>query len=162
MKRTPLSTLQKNECRRGSAILEFAIGASVMLSVFAGTFQFGYTFYQYNLLKNAVMNGASYASTRNYDSTTNTPSNAFQTAVQNVVVYGDPSPANGSTPLAPGLSTSNVRVVPKLFSNATSNQPPISMTVSISGYTISAVFGSTTLTNKPSVTYPYQGLWQPY
>jgi Flp pilus assembly protein TadG len=141
-------------------MLEFAIGASVMLSVFAGTFQFGYTFYQYNLLKNAVMNGASYAAMRNYDSASNTPSTAFSTAVKNVVVYGDP--AGGTTPVAPNLSTSNVNLVPTLFNNATSNQPPIAITVSISGYTISAVFGSTTLTSKPSVTYPYQGIWEPY
>jgi Flp pilus assembly protein TadG len=149
-----------NDRRRGSAMLEFALGASVMLSIFAGTFQFGYTFYQYNVLKNAVMNGASYAAMKNYDSTTSTPSSAFLTAVQNIVVYGDPS--GGTSPVAPGLSTSNVSVVPTLFSNATSNQPPIAMTVSISGYSISAVFGTTTLTNKPSVTYPYQGIWEPY
>lgn len=155
-----LGTAKKPNRRRGSAMLEFAIGASVMLSVFAGTFQFGYTFYQYNLLKNAVMNGASYAAMRNYDSTTTTPSTAFLTAVQNVVVYGDPS--GGTTPVAPNLATSNVNVVPTLNNNASSNQPPIAMTVSISGYTINAVFGSTTLTSKPTVTYPYRGIWEPY
>jgi hypothetical protein len=52
--------------------------------------------------------------------------------------------------------------VATLFNNATSNQPPIAMTVSITGYTISGVFGNTTLTSKPSVTYPYQGIWLPY
>ena len=162
MKTTPVLRHSKNRGRSGSAMLEFALGASVMLAAFAGTFQFGYTFYRYNVLKNAVMNGASYASTRNYDSTSNTPSSAFLTAVKNVVVYGDPAAASGSTPVAPGLSTSNVNVVPALFNNATSNQPPIAMTISISGYTIDGVFGSTTLTSKPAVTYPYQGIWEPY
>ena len=141
-------------------MLEFAIGVGILLSVFAGTFQFGYTFYQYNLLKNAVRNGAGYAAMRNYDSATNQPSSAFLTAVQNVVVYGDP--AGGSNPVLPGLATSNVNLVPALFNGATTNQPPVTMTVSISGYTIGAVFGSTTFTNKPSVTYPYQGVWEPY
>jgi Flp pilus assembly protein TadG len=146
--------------RDGNVMLEFAIGAGVLVSVFAGTFQFGYTFYQYNLLKNAVMNGASYAAMRNFDSATNSPSTAFSNAVKNVVVYGDP--AGGSNPVIRGLSTSNVNLTPTLFNNATTNQPPVSMTLSISGYTISAVFGSTTLTNKPSVTFPYRGVWEPY
>jgi Flp pilus assembly protein TadG len=141
-------------------MLEFAIGVGVLASVFAGTFQYGYTFYQYNLLKNAVMNGASYAAMRNYDSDNNTPSTAFTNAVKNVVVYGDP--AGGSNPVVRGLTTSNVNLTPTLFNSATTNQPPIAMTVSISGYTISAVFGNTTLTSKPSVTYPYRGVWEPF
>ena len=142
-------------CRRGNIMIEFAIGASVLTSIFAGTFQFGYTFYQYNLLKNAVSDGARYASLRTYDSSTSTPSSAFQTAVQNMVVYGDP--AGGSAPVAPNLATSNVNL------NVTfTNGVPSTMTVSITGYTIGAVFGSTTLTNKPSVNYAYQGVYSPY
>ena len=35
------------------------------------------------------------------------------------------------------------------------------MTVSISGYTINAVFNNSTLTNKPQITYAYQGVWTP-
>jgi Flp pilus assembly protein TadG len=146
--------------RNGNVMLEFAIGVGVLVSVFAGTFQYGYTFYQYNLLKNAAMNGASYAAMRNYDSANNVPSNAFSTAVKNVVVYGDP--AGGTNPVMRGLTTSNVTLTPRLFNGATTNQPPISMTIAINNYTISAVFGNTTLTNKPSVTYPYQGVWEPY
>src|SRR5712692_11430041 len=84
---------------RGNAMIEFAIGAGVLTSIFAGTFQFGYTFYQYNLLKNAVGDGARYASLRPYDSSTSTPSSTFQQAVQNMVVYGDP--AGGTSPMAP-------------------------------------------------------------
>ena len=154
------SSLPAFRRRNGNVMLEFAIGVGVLISVFAGTFQYGYTFYQYNLLKNAVMNGASYAAMRNYDSDNNQPSNAFSTAVKNVVVYGDP--AGGTSPVIRGLTTSNVNLTPGLFNGATTNQPPVTMTVSISGYTISAVFGSTTLTNKPSVTYPYRGVWEPF
>ena len=136
-------------------MIEFAIGAGVLTSIFAGTFQFGYTFYQYNLLKNAVSDGARYASLRTYDSSTSTASAAFQQAVQNIVVYGDP--AGGTSPVAPHLSTSNVNL------NVTfTNGVPTAMTVAITGYTIGAVFGSTTLTNKPSVTYAYQGIYSPF
>ena len=142
-------------CRRGNIMMEFAIGASVMTAVFAGTFQFGYTFYQYNLLKNAVSDGARYASLRAYDSSTTAPSAAFKQAVENMVVYGDP--AGGSSPIAPGLSTSNVALA-VTFTNAV----PTAMTVSITGYTIGAVFITTTLNNKPSVTYAYQGIYSPF
>ena len=149
------SIVRALRCRRGNAMIEFAIGAGVLTSVFAGTFQFGYTFYQYNLLKNAVSDGARYACLRTYDSSTSTPSSAFQTAVQNMVVYGDPG--GGSSPVAPGLATSNVNL------NVTfTNSVPTAMTVSITGYTIGAVFDTTTLNNKPSVTYAYQGIYSPY
>src|SRR5215467_13994785 len=100
--------IRRNE--HGSVMLEFALGAGIMVSVFAGTFQFGYTFYQYNLLKNAVANAAGYAAMRPYDSSNCTPSNAFQTAVQNMVLYGDP--AGGSNPMVSGLTTSNVVLTP--------------------------------------------------
>jgi len=142
-------------CQRGNIMVEFAIGAGVLTSIFAGTFQFGYTFYQYNLLKNAVSDGARYASLRTYDSSTSTASNGFQTAVQNMVVYGDPG--GGSSPIAPGLASGNVNL-----SVTFTNGVPTAMTVSITGYTIGAVFGTTTLNNKPSVTYAYQGVYAPY
>lgn len=149
------SVPQRFRCRRGFAMVEFAIGATVLTLVFSGTFQFGYTFYQYNLLRNAVSDGARYASLRTYDSSTPTPSSAFQLAVKNMVVYGDPG--GGSNPIAPNLSTSNVNL------NVTyTNGVPTAMSVSMTGYTINAVFGSTTLTNKPSVTYAYQGINSPY
>jgi Flp pilus assembly protein TadG len=135
-------------------MVEFALGALLMTLVFGGVFQFGYTFYQYNLLKNAVMDGAHYASMATYDSNSCTPASDFQTAVQNMVVYGNPGGAGN--PISPGLATSNIVVSPSCV-----NGVPTSMTVSITGYSIGAVFGTTTLTNKPSATYPYQGIDSP-
>ena len=35
------------------------------------------------------------------------------------------------------------------------------MMVSVSGYTIYSVFANSTLTNKPQITYAYQGVWTP-
>ena len=148
-------------------MIEFALGVGILVSVFAGTFQFGYTFYQYNLLKNAVNNGASYAALRSYDSATCTPSDAFKTAVKNMVVYADPTGTN-TTPVLPGLTTANVNFdypqVTWSFSpcHGITGGTPVSMTVSISNYTIYAVVGSQTFNNKPTATYPYLGIFEPY
>lgn len=147
-----VSGLARN--RRGNAILEFAIGSGVLVAVFVGTFQFGFTFLQYNNLENAVARGARYASLVPYDSATTAPSAAFQTAVQNMVLYG--SPTAGTTPVLPGLTTGNANL-----SVTFTDGVPSAMTVSISGYTINSVFATTTLTKKPQVTYAYQGIWSP-
>jgi Flp pilus assembly protein TadG len=140
--------------RDGTAMLEFAIGSGILVAVFTGTFQFGYTFLQYNNLQNAVARGARYASLVPYDSTNETPSAAFQTAVQNMVLYG--SPAAGATPVLSGLTPANVNLTVKF-----TNGVPGAMTVSISGYTINSIFANTTLTKKPQVAYAYQGIWSP-
>jgi Flp pilus assembly protein TadG len=140
--------------RDGNAMLEFAIGAGVLVAAFTGTFQFGYTFLQYNNLENAVARGARYASLVPYDSATTTPSAAFQTAVKNMVLYG--SPTAGTSPVLTGLTTGNVSLT-VTFANGV----PSAMTVSINGYTINSIFTTTNLTNKPQVTYAYQGIWAP-
>jgi Flp pilus assembly protein TadG len=145
---------RRKDKRAGNALVEFALGATVLFYVFSGTFQYGYTFYQYNSLANAVTDGAHYAALRPYDSTTATPSSGYLTAVKNMVVYGNP--AGGSTPLVPNLATSNVQV-----SATFANGVPSTVTVYVTAFSISAVFGSTTFTNKPSVTYAYQGIYAP-
>jgi Flp pilus assembly protein TadG len=146
--------LKSNRGRKGSVMLEFAAGSGLLLAAFAGTFQFGYTFYLYNSLATAVNDGAHYAALRTYDSSSSTPSNTFQTAVQNMVVYG--SPAGGTTPIAPGLTTSNVTLTVTF-----TNSVPTAMTVAITGYQIDAIFAQNTF-NKPQFTYPYQGIYSPY
>ena len=140
--------------RNGNAMLEFALGSSVLIAAFTGTFQFGYTFLQYNNLENAVARGARYASLAPYDSLTTTPSTAFQTAVQNMVLYGSPAP--GTSPALARLTPDNVRLT-VTFTNGV----PSAMTVSITDYTVDAVFMITTFTMKPQITYAYQGIWTP-
>jgi Flp pilus assembly protein TadG len=154
MKRWIEKALKFARNRDGNAMLEFAIGSGVLVAVFTGTFQFGYTFLQYNNLENAVARGARFASLVPYDSATATPSDAFKTAVQNMVLYG--SPTAGTSPVLPGLTTGNVNLT-VTFTNGI----PSGMTVSISGYAINSVFATTTLTNKPQITYTYQGIWSP-
>jgi len=140
--------------RKGSIMVEFAIGAGVLLAAFTGTFQFGYTFLQYNNLQNAVARGARYASLVPYDSPNTTPSAAFNTAVQNMVLYG--TPTAGATPVLPGLGTGNVSLT-VTFTNGI----PTLMTVAITGYTIDSIFAKSALNNKPQVAYAYQGIWSP-
>lgn len=135
-------------------MLEFAIGSGLLVAAFTGTFQFGYNFLQYNNLENAVARGARYASLAPYDSATTTPSAAFRTAVQNMVLYG--SPSAGASPVLSGLTVSNINVT-VTFTNAV----PSAVMVSITGYTINSIFATATLTNKPQVTFSYQGIWSP-
>src|SRR5260370_29648794 len=92
--------------RAGNVMLEFALGSGILVAAFGGTFVFGYTFYQYNSLANAVNDGARYASLIPYTSATATPKPDLLQAVQNMVVYGDP--AGGTLPVAPGLTTHKV------------------------------------------------------
>jgi Flp pilus assembly protein TadG len=139
---------------QGSALLEFALAASILVPLFTGTFQFGYTLYVYNNLQSAVRGGARYASMRSYDSATSTPSTGFSTAVKNMVVFGNPD--GTGQPVSRGLTPSNVQIQPNMNGAA-----PESITVQIAAYTIDAVFTSFTFNGKPSTTFPYTGTAAP-
>jgi Flp pilus assembly protein TadG len=140
---------------RGNAMVELALGATLLATVFAGTFQFGFTFYIYNNVETAVNNGAKYAALKTYEQTTSTPSFCFTTAVQDMVAYGDPT-GTTTNAVAPGLTPSQVNLT-VTFNNGVPSQ----MQVSISSYSIDSVFSKTTLTNKPSATYPFLGRYAP-
>jgi len=140
--------------RAGNIMVEFALGSGILVMAFVGTFQFGYTFLQYNNLENAVARGARYASLIPYDSPSTIPSGAFSSAVKNMVLYG--SSTAGASPALPGLTAANVNLT-VTFTNGV----PGAMTISISGYSINSIFATSTLTNKPNITYAYQGIWTP-
>jgi Flp pilus assembly protein TadG len=136
----------RKQSQRGNAILEFAIGFSVLWALFAGVYEFGYTFFVYNQLMTAVSNGAALGSKLQFD-TANTAN--YTTEVQNIVLYG--STTAGTTPLVSGLTRANVTVTP------TPSTLPTTVTVSITNFTVNAIFKSFTL-NKPRVTMPYMGM----
>jgi Flp pilus assembly protein TadG len=147
-------------------MLEFAIGSGVLVAVFAGTFQFGYNFYRYNTLATAVSNGARYASLRPYDLAASGGvctdySNAYRDAVKNIVVFGDPT-GNSTIPVSPGLTTANVQITSVCSSNVAGKGVPLTITVSITNYTLNAIFGQITYNTKPQVTYAYEGVYSPY
>jgi Flp pilus assembly protein TadG len=146
----------------GSVFVEFACSFLMLTTMFTGLYQFGYTFYAYNELVSAVRAGARYASLKPYDSTTSTPTDAFKTAVKNVVVYGDPNPPDGATPIVRGLATTNVQLTTAGTGGAGATIfAPSSMTVSITGYQINSVFSSMAMSGRPLATYPYTGILTP-
>ena len=129
-------------------MLEFAVGFSVLWLLFSGVYEFGYSFYVYNVLLTSVANAVELGAKMNYD-IGNTA--AYQTTLKNMVVYGDETA--GSKPLVPGLATSNVNVT--VAQNASSI--PTDVTITISNYTINSIFQSFTPTNKPRATAKFYG-----
>jgi Flp pilus assembly protein TadG len=87
------------ETERGSTLVEFAIAATVFLTVMFAVLEFGRALWVHNALSDAARRGARYAVVH--------PA-SDSAAVKNVVVYGDP--AGGSNPLVSNLTTSNVNV----------------------------------------------------
>lgn len=155
----PAARLRRFGSRAGHSLVEFALGSGILVTIFVSTFQYGYFFYQYNLLVNVVNNAAHFAAMQVYDSNTSTPSNAWTTAVQNMVLYGDPT--GGSTTLqVKNLTTGNISITVG-SSGSGSTFTPTSVTIAITGYTIDGVTGKYVLTGKPAVTYPFQGLYCP-
>ena len=91
--------------------MEFALSAILLTSIFTGTFQFGYTFYVYNSLVTAVSAATRYASPRALtNGNDQTVPSSFSNDVKNIAVYGTTTPSRSPTPIAPGLSTSNIAV----------------------------------------------------
>ena len=140
--------------KRGNAMIEFALSFAILVPVFLGTYEFGYAFYIYNEMQSAVRGGARYASLRTYDSATSTPSEAFVTAIQNVVVYGDPS--GGEVPIVPGLAPENVTLTVTFDSGM-----PRQVTVGINDFQADAAVAMLEFTMKPRVTVPYTGRFDP-
>lgn len=139
------SSRKKSE--RGNAVLEFALGWSVLWMMFSGVYQVGYAFYVYNVLMTSVSDAAQLGAKLGYD--TANP-NTYKTALKNMVVYGDTTA--GTTPIVPGLTTGNVNVT----MNPTVGTPQ-DVTITISSYTINGFFSSYTLNNKPRATMLYYG-----
>ena len=155
----PASRLRRLGSRAGHSLVEFALGSGILVTIFVSTFQYGYFFYQYNQLVNVVNNAAHFAAMQVYDSNTNTPSSAWKSAVQNMVLYGDPT-GGSSTLQVKNLTTGNILITVG-SSGSGSTFTPTSVTIAITAYTIDGVTGKYTLTGKPAVTYPFQGLYCP-
>jgi len=144
--------------QRGNAFIEFALAAGILLPVMMGTFQFGYTFYTYNLLESAVSNGGRYAAYRTYRCLSGqTDVNKFRLAVQNMTVYGSPAPAASPIPVVKGLKPSDIDVVFTL----TATQIPTAVTVRVKSFTVDGVFGKHTFKGYPTYTVPYLGRYAP-
>src|SRR5919108_955177 len=88
-----------NNDQRGSSLVEFAIGATIFITVMFAILEFGRALLVHNALTDAARRGARYA-------VVHTAADAD--AVKNVVVYGDS--AGGTKPVVDNLTTANVTV----------------------------------------------------
>jgi Flp pilus assembly protein TadG len=141
-------TTIRNPKERGNAVLEFALGWSVLWMIFAGVYQFGYSFYIYNQLMTSVSNAAELGSRMNYD-TGDTA--AFTTALQNMVLYGDTTA--GTSTMVPKLTSSNVNIAVATDANGI----PHDITITITNFKIDGFFQSFTINGKPRATTQYFG-----
>lgn len=158
-------TVSRRRSERGSTVVEFALGWFVLWLLFSGVFQFGYTFYIYNILQTSVSNAAQMASKMPYD---NSNISDFATQISKMAAYGDMS---GSSPVVPGLTWSacsqsanvwtcgSVKVtVGTITGSDGTTQVPTDVTVAVTNYTVNAVFRSFTFNGKPRATTAYLGL----
>jgi Flp pilus assembly protein TadG len=88
-----------NEKERGTAVVEFAIAATVLFILIFGIVEYGRLLWTHNALADATRRGARYAVLYG-------PNVA---KVKNVVVYGDPAIYSG-TPVVGNLTPNNVSV----------------------------------------------------
>jgi hypothetical protein len=137
--------MRRHRRERGNALVEFALSATLLASVFTGIFQFGYAMFAFENLVTAVRGGARFAAASDY-----TAAN-YQTQVKNMVVYGQPTA--GTEPVIPGLTAANVEVV---FTPGGGGVPE-EVTVRIINFGVNAIFRIFTFHQKPSTTFPYNG-----
>ena len=136
--------------RRGNAVIEFALTFGLLWALLGGCFKLGYSIYLYQSLLNAVAGAARYAARVDFDE----PNHTFVTAVRNMAVYGDP--AGGTSPLTAGLAPANISVTWSYDAKGV----PSTITVSVIGYSVNAVFQTLTWTGKPAVTVRYAGTYK--
>jgi Flp pilus assembly protein TadG len=103
----------KKSGERGSTLVEFAIGATVFLTVMFGVIEFGRALWTHNALADAARRAARYAVNQPAASPAGTKTSGTNvgpsiSAIRNVAVYGDP--AGGSKPLVTDLTPENLRI----------------------------------------------------
>jgi len=147
--------------QRGNAMIEFALSVGVLVPLFLGTFQFGYTFYIYDILSTQMRSGARYASMRAFTCKDAASITDFKTATKNMVLYGNPD-GTGSV-IAPGLTAGmiDVQIKDRLGANADKNSVPAYVAVTTLNYNMDAVVRKFNFNNKPYVYFPYVGRYAP-
>ncbi|AIY42965.1 TadZ/CpaE-like protein [Collimonas arenae] len=140
-----MDTRQKGVSQKGTAMVEFALILPLLLLLTFVTTEFGRAIYQYNTITKSVRDAVRYLSLQ-------TPGTHI-TEAQNLVVYGNI--AGTGTPLALGLSTSNV--LTPTWQTAGANPLINTVTVTVSGYKFiplySSVFGLAFTDASGKITY---------
>jgi len=139
--------------RKGSGLIEFAFGFSVMAVFFVGLAQIAYSLIVLNQLTTAVRAGARYASTVEFDE----PAHTFAEKVQNYVVFGAAKPEAGGAAQAPGLQPHHVSVT---WTRDAAGAPE-SITVCLRNYQLPFFFRDRQLDGRPKATVQYAGAWSP-
>ena len=143
-------------------MLEFGLASLILIPMFLGTFQFGYTFYVYNLMSAQVRAGARYASLRTFRCSDSNGITAFKTAAKNVVMYG--TPAGGTTNLIPSLTDPakvDVEIKDSANNDADDTHVPATVYVRIINFTVDAIVGTYSFNGKPVMIFPYEGQYAP-
>ncbi|MFN2498141.1 MAG: TadE family protein [Pyrinomonadaceae bacterium] len=118
---------------RGAALVEFAIAATVFLTVMFGVVEFGRVLWAHNALTDATRRGARYAVFQCNPNQASCPNSGTSVdRIKKVVVYGDP--AGGTQPLMENLTESNVTVNYSAFALDTGT-----VTVGIQNYKFNVV-----------------------
>jgi len=147
----------------GSTLVEFAIGATVFLTVMFGVIEFGRALWTHNALADAARRAARYAVNQPASNppgvkTTGLNVGPSVTAIRNVAVYGDP--AGGSKPLVNELTPANLNVQ---YTDFGVGQGTVAVTITnyqfqfvvpIVGTTIQMPDYNTTLTGESAGTMP--------
>jgi len=144
----PIRHRRARGSRRGSMMVEFALSWPLALVLLAGMFQFGYAFFVYGSLRNAVHAGARFGSVSDYKAGGTT----FETRVKNIVVYG--SVDGGDKPVVPGLSVDDI-VIEAVEPDGTGI--PRRIQVRVSSYDVASVWTPIRFENKPVAAFPYMG-----
>jgi Flp pilus assembly pilin Flp len=100
-----------NRDERGAALVEFALGAAIFMTVTFAVLEFGVLLWTHNALTDAARRGARYAI--NQCNPTDGACANSSTSIErtkNVVVFGSPSPGTGAQPLVRGLTVEKVKV----------------------------------------------------
>ena len=127
--------------QRGVALVEFALVSPLLLIMTFIVTEYSRALYQYNTLTKSVRDAARYLSIQS-------PGSGI-TQSKNLIVYGNP--AGTGSPLAIGLSIS--KVADPIW--AVSGTSPVinTVTVRITGYTFTPLFGSAFGLNFGNITY---------
>lgn len=132
---------------QGHVMVEFGLGYSFVLLLFAGTIGFGHLFYIYNSAQSAVRSAARYASLEVYDLPNGT---AWKASVKNMAIYGTPAPQGPLDPIVFGWTPNNITVTAN-----TNSGVPESVVVRAQ-FDVETPFINFTL-SEPRATFPYLG-----
>ena len=158
-----LGNLNSKLDQRGATLVEFAIGATVLLTAIFAVLEFGRALWTHNALSDAARRGARYAIHQPASdppgiliSGTNVGPSAE--AIKNVAVYGDP--LGGTIPMVNNLTPDNIYVTYKDFGlgegtvGVTVQNYQFQFVVPIVGTTITMPNYNTTLTSENAGVMP--------